>query len=62
MTILIVIGALVGAVVFLFIGFWMGRHTLEKQVFEPSKTGGQPLFEADPYADALRDERNEGTL
>jgi hypothetical protein len=46
----------------LFIGFWMGRNTLEKKVFINNKTGGQPLFEEDPYADALRREKSEGSL
>jgi hypothetical protein len=47
----------------LFIGFWMGRNTLEKKVFINNKTGGQPLFEEDPYADAqTRREKSEGSL
>jgi hypothetical protein len=55
----ITLGVFMGA---LMVGFWMGRHTLEKKVFIRSKAGGQPVFEEDPYADAMRDEKNEGSL
>jgi hypothetical protein len=44
-------------------GFWMGRQTLEKKIMNPpNKTGGQPVFEQDPYADALRTPKIEGGL
>jgi hypothetical protein len=48
--------------VVLFVGFWMGRNTLEKKVFINNKTGGQPLFEEDKYADAMRNDKNTGSL
>jgi hypothetical protein len=64
-TILQVIAVLVaGAIVFLavlWVGFWMGRHTIEKTVHIPiSVAGGQPVIEEDPYAEALKDQREKG--
>lgn len=50
---------------FLALGFWMGRKTQgEKDIIigPPDKTGGQPTFEEDPYADAMRYEKTEGSL
>ncbi len=55
-------------ILFLFIGFWMGRKTQDKemQFIQPDKTGGQPLFEEDPYADAMKEPKEftkgEGSL
>ena len=57
--------AVVCFIMFLFIGFWMGRQIADKEsgIFEPpDKTGGQPVIEEDPYADALRIEKSEGSL
>ena len=58
--------AVVCFIMFLFIGFWMGRQTQEKEpnIFSPpDKTGGQPLFDEDPYRDALLNrEKSEGSL
>lgn len=55
-------------IIFLFIGFYMGTKTQGKdiEIFQPDKTGGQPLFEEDPYADAMRESKEftkgEGSL
>jgi hypothetical protein len=47
-----------------FFGFWMGRQTVEKpiEILKPSKAGGQPVFEEDPYRDAMKNEKSEGSL
>ena len=53
------------AVVFLFIGFWMGRKTQDKIVFTPhvKNDGGQPpLAEYDPFEDAMSDKKMEKTV
>jgi hypothetical protein len=60
--------ALVCVIVFffivLFVGFCMGRQTVDKpvKILPISKVGGQPLFEEDKYADAMRREKSEGSL
>ena len=62
--IVVVFACLAAAVI---MGFWMGRQTISESVRPMTlinKTGGQPLFEEDPYADAARDmrEKSEGSL
>lgn len=58
------VGAVVCFIMFLFVGFWMGRQTQDQkmEIFTPNKAGGQPVIEEDPYADALRREKSEGSL
>jgi hypothetical protein len=60
----IAVVVLVCFIIAVFFGFWMGRQTVEKQIeiIRPSSTGGQPLFEQDLYADAMRREKSEGSL
>jgi hypothetical protein len=63
----LVMGAVVMAILFIgfiYMGFWMGRHTVEKEIVAtpPDDSGGQPVFEEDPYADALRAVKGEGSL
>jgi hypothetical protein len=59
--IVIVVLAIFAAIWF---GFWMGRQSIDKPVHLPTlkKPGGEPLFEEDPYADAMRETKSEGSL
>ena len=56
-------GAFIAFMVAIGFGFWMGRMTVGKPLNLPiPKTGGQSLFEEDPYADAMRRDKSEGSL
>jgi hypothetical protein len=51
------------AVAFILLGFWMGRHTQEKDfIVTKDVSGGQILIEEDPYAEAMSNRKSEGSL